>query len=194
MAKYVYGFSEGNKDLKDLLGGKGANLAEMTNLGIPVPPGFTITTEACKVYLNSGSEPPELRYEVSQHLVALERAMGKGLGQADDPLLVCVRSGAKFSMPGMMDTVLNIGLNDDSVTGLAKQTGNERFAWDSYRRLLQMFGKTVLGVDGDLFEHALDAAKHAKGVRNDLDLDENDLQGVVETFKGIIKAQAGRDF
>lgn len=194
MAKYVYDFSEGNKDLKDLLGGKGANLAEMTNLGIPVPPGFTITTEACKVYLNSGTEPPELRYEVSQHLVALERVMGKRLGQADDPLLVSVRSGAKFSMPGMMDTVLNIGLNDESVTGLAKQTGNERFAWDSYRRLLQMFGKTVLGVDGDLFEHALDAAKHSKGTTSDLDLDENDLRALVDTFKGIVREQTKREF
>ena len=124
MPKYVYDFSEGNRDLKDLLGGKGANLAEMTNLGLPVPPGFTITTEACNVYLETGTEPVELEREVSAHLTALEQAMGKSLGQADDPLLVSVRSGAKFSMPGMMDTVLNIGLNDDSVDGLAKQSGN----------------------------------------------------------------------
>src|SRR6478735_6354759 len=162
--KFVYDFTEGNKDLKDLLGGKGANLAEMTNLGLPVPPGFTITTEACKVYLESGSEPAELRDEVSAHLDALERQMGKKLGQADDPLLVSVRSGAKFSMPGMMDTVLNIGLSDVSVKGLAAQSGDERFAWDSYRRLIQMFGKTVLGVDGEHFEHAIDEAKKAKGV------------------------------
>src|SRR3954462_3126640 len=148
MPKYVYDFDEGNRDLKDLLGGKGANLSEMTNLGLPVPPGFVITTEACKVYLAEGSEPKELADEVSEHLQALEQAMGKRLGQADDPLLVSVRSGAKFSMPGMMDTVLNIGLSDASVTGLAKQSGNERFAWDSYRRLVQMFGRTVLGVDG----------------------------------------------
>src|SRR5579875_2929265 len=147
MSKYVYDFSEGNKDLKDLLGGKGANLAEMTKLGLPVPPGFTITTEACNVYLESGQEPKELEDEVSEHLAALEQAMGKQLGQPDDPLLVSVRSGAKFSMPGMMDTVLNIGLSDESVAGLAKQSGNERFAWDAYRRLIQMFGKTVMGVD-----------------------------------------------
>ncbi|HLL36261.1 MAG TPA: PEP/pyruvate-binding domain-containing protein, partial [Streptomyces sp.] len=157
--KFVYDFTEGNKDLKDLLGGKGANLAEMTNLGLPVPPGFTITTEACKVYLESGEEPAALRDEVSAHLEALEQRMGKKLGQPDNPLLVSVRSGAKFSMPGMMDTVLNIGLSDKSVQGLAKQAGDERFAWDSYRRLIQMFGKTVLGVDGDLFEEALEKAK-----------------------------------
>src|SRR5678815_729802 len=126
--KYVYDFAEGNKDLKDLLGGKGANLAEMTNLGLPVPPGFTITTEACKVYLDSGDEPSELRDEVSTHLAALEQQMGRSLGQADDPLLVSVRSGAKFSMPGMMETVLNVGLNDESVEGLTKISGSDRFA------------------------------------------------------------------
>ena len=163
MPKYVYDFSEGNRDLKDLLGGKGANLAEMTNLGLPVPPGFTITTEACNVYLETGYEPDELAREVSAHLAALEKAMGKALGQADDPLLVSVRSGAKFSMPGMMDTVLNIGLNDESVDGLAKQAGSERFAWDSYRRLIQMFGKTVLGVDGEHFDDVFDAAKARQG-------------------------------
>ncbi len=192
--KFVYDFTEGNRDLKDLLGGKGANLAEMTNLGLPVPPGFTITTEACKVYLESGSEPVALRDEVTAHLDALERKMGKKLGQADDPLLVSVRSGAKFSMPGMMDTVLNIGLSDESVTGLARQADNERFAWDSYRRLIQMFGKTVLGVEGELFEDALDEAKAEKKVASDTDLDAADLRGVVERFKGIVKAETGRDF
>ncbi|MDG9705186.1 pyruvate, phosphate dikinase [Streptomyces sp. DH37] len=192
--KFVYDFTEGNKDLKDLLGGKGANLAEMTNLGLPVPPGFTITTEACKVYLDSGSEPPALRDEVSAHLDALEKKMGKKLGQADDPLLVSVRSGAKFSMPGMMDTVLNIGLSDASVAGLAAQAGDERFAWDSYRRLIQMFGKTVLGVDGELFEEALEEAKRAKGAATDVDLDAGDLKTLVETFKGIVSGQTGRDF
>lgn len=192
--KFVYDFTEGNKDLKDLLGGKGANLAEMTNLGLPVPPGFTITTEACKVYLESGDEPPALRDEVSAHLDALERAMGKKLGQADDPLLVSVRSGAKFSMPGMMDTVLNIGLSDESVGGLAAQAGDERFAWDSYRRLIQMFGKTVLGVDGELFEEALDEAKAAKKVTVDTDLDAADLKKLVKHFKKIVKSEAGRDF
>jgi pyruvate,orthophosphate dikinase len=192
--KYVYDFHEGNRDLKDLLGGKGANLAEMTNIGLPVPPGFTITTEACKVYLNTGAEPPELAAEVTEHLAGLERAMGRRLGDPDDPLLVSVRSGAKFSMPGMMDTVLNIGLNDASVDGLAKQTGNDRFAWDSYRRLVQMFGKTVLGVEGDLFEHAIDRVKDERGVKNDLDLDAGDLRGLVETFKGIVREHTGRDF
>ncbi|MFH9398682.1 pyruvate, phosphate dikinase [Streptomyces sp. NPDC017638] len=192
--KFVYDFTEGNKDLKDLLGGKGANLAEMTNLGLPVPPGFTITTEACKVYLDSGEEPAALRDEVSAHLDALEQKMGKNLGQADDPLLVSVRSGAKFSMPGMMDTVLNIGLSDASVQGLAAQAGDERFAWDSYRRLIQMFGKTVLGVDGDLFEEALDKAKAAKKVTVDTDLEAADLKKLVTAFKKIVKKEAGREF
>nr|WP_239158271.1 pyruvate, phosphate dikinase [Streptomyces sp. SID13726] len=176
------------------MGGKGANLAEMTNLGLPVPPGFTITTEACKVYLDSGDEPAALRDEVSAHLDALEQRMGKKLGQADDPLLVSVRSGAKFSMPGMMDTVLNIGLSDKSVQGLAKQAGDDRFAWDSYRRLIQMFGKTVLGVDGDLFEEALDKAKEAKKVTVDTDLEAADLKKLVTAFKKIVKKEAGRDF
>ncbi|MFJ9818331.1 pyruvate, phosphate dikinase [Streptomyces sp. NPDC101151] len=194
VAKFVYDFTEGNKDLKDLLGGKGANLAEMTNLGLPVPPGFTITTEACKVYLGSGEEPAALRDEVSAHLDALEQTMGKKLGQADNPLLVSVRSGAKFSMPGMMDTVLNIGLSDKSVQGLAKQAGDDRFAWDSYRRLIQMFGKTVLGVDGELFEEALDAAKAAKKVTVDTDLEAADLKKLVTKFKKIVKTEAGRDF
>ncbi|MFJ9146494.1 pyruvate, phosphate dikinase [Streptomyces sp. NPDC102270] len=194
VAKFVYDFTEGNKDLKDLLGGKGANLAEMTNLGLPVPPGFTITTEACKVYLDSGEEPAALRDEVSAHLDALEQRMGKKLGQADDPLLVSVRSGAKFSMPGMMDTVLNIGLSDKSVQGLAQQAGDDRFAWDSYRRLIQMFGKTVLGVDGDLFEEALEKAKEAKKVTVDTDLEAADLKKLVTAFKKIVKKEAGRDF
>jgi pyruvate, orthophosphate dikinase len=192
--KYVYDFSEGNRDMKDLLGGKGANLAEMTNIGLPVPPGFIITTQACRTYLESGSAPAEMEDEISEHLASLEKAMGKTLGDADDPLLVSVRSGAKFSMPGMMDTVLNIGLNDQSVNGLAKQGGNERFAWDSYRRLLSMFGKTVLGADGELFEHALDELKSSRSTKNDLDLDAADFQALVETYKGIIRDHAGREF
>jgi pyruvate,orthophosphate dikinase len=192
--KFVYDFAEGNRNLKDLLGGKGANLAEMTNLKLPVPPGFTITTEACRAYLKSGREPEELRDEVSEHLVALEKAMGKALGQPDDPLLVSVRSGAKFSMPGMMETVLNIGLNDQSVRGLAKQSGNERFAFDSYRRLIQMYGKTVLGINGEHFEDVLDAAKKAKDTQNDLDLDAEDLRVVVEKFKDVVIEHAGRQF
>ncbi|MFI6498287.1 pyruvate, phosphate dikinase [Nonomuraea typhae] len=192
MAKFVYDFTEGNRDLKDLLGGKGANLAEMTNLGLPVPPGFTITTEACRHYLAEGSVPEGMEREIADHLSALEGAMGRKLGQADGPLLVSVRSGAKFSMPGMMETVLNIGLNDESVYGLAKQAGgNERFAWDSYRRLIQMFGKTVQGIDGELFEHALEELKHG---RQDTDLTAQELQRLVETYKGIVREQTGHDF
>jgi pyruvate,orthophosphate dikinase len=194
VTRYVFDFADGNKDLKDLLGGKGANLAEMTNLGLPVPPGFTITTEACRVYLETGSEPTGLSAEVSDHLEALERKMGRRLGQADHPLLVSVRSGARYSMPGMMDTVLNVGLCDASVMGLAAQSGDGRFAWDSYRRLVQMFGKTVLGVDGDLFEQAMDAAKHTKGAVGDLDLDCGDLMDVVAEFKAIVHTVTGQDF
>jgi pyruvate, orthophosphate dikinase len=194
VGKLVYDFTEGNKDLRDLLGGKGANLAEMTNIGLPVPPGFTITTDACRHYLDSGSMPDGLEDEVTAHLTSLEEAMGRKLGDPSDPLLVSVRSGAKFSMPGMMETVLNIGLSDESVHGLAKQAGNERFAWDSYRRLIQMFGKTVLGIEGEAFEHAIDEAKRAKGTKNDLDLDAADLSDLVETFKGIVREHAGREF
>lgn len=194
MPKYVYDFTEGNRDLKDLLGGKGANLAEMTNLGLPVPPGFTITSEACRYYLEHESVPDGLDAEIQRNLEALEREMGKRLGQSDDPLLISVRSGAKFSMPGMMETVLNVGLNDESVHGLAARSGNERFAWDSYRRLIQMFGKTVLGIEGDLFEDAIEEVKGAKGIRNDLDLDTGDFKSLVEKYKAIVREHAGRDF
>ncbi len=194
MPKLVYDFTEGNKDQKDLLGGKGANLAEMTNIGLPVPPGFIISTEACRAYLRDGTTPPELDAEVTEHLTQLESAMGRKLGDPADPLLVSVRSGAKFSMPGMMDTVLNIGLSDKSVQGLAKQASNERFAWDSYRRLVQMFGKTVLDIDGEAFEQAIDNAKKAKGIKNDLDLDAKDLQQLVGVFKRIVREQTGHDF
>jgi pyruvate, orthophosphate dikinase len=192
--KFVYDFTEGNKDLKGLLGGKGANLAEMTNLGIPVPPGFTITTDACRYYLARHATPDGLDEEVSRHLAGLEEAMGRRLGDASDPLLVSVRSGAKFSMPGMMETVLNVGLSDESVAGLAKQAGSERFAWDSYRRLIQMFGKTVLGIDGVHFERALDAAKKARGVTDDTRLAAGDLQGLTEAYKEIVRAHARREF
>src|SRR6266540_2478058 len=168
--KYVYDFEEGNKDMKYLLGGKGA-------------------------YRAAGRRfPDDMLDEVSEHLAALEQKMGRRLGDPADPLLVSVRSGAPFSMPGMMDTVLNVGLNDESVEGLTKQTGSERFAWDSYRRLLQMFGKTVMGVDGDDFEAALDHAKEARGVRNDVDLDEGDLRRLVAEFKRIIADATGREF
>ncbi|HJU02853.1 MAG TPA: pyruvate, phosphate dikinase [Actinomycetes bacterium] len=193
--KYVYDFQEGNKDMKYLLGGKGANLAEMTNMGLPVPLGFTVTCEACNAYRAAGRQFPEgMLDEVTEHLERLEEGMGRRLGDPADPLLVSVRSGAPFSMPGMMDTVLNLGLNDQSVEGLTKQTGSERFAWDSYRRLVQMYGKTVMGVDGDRFEEALDHAKEQKGVRNDVELDENDLRRLVEEFKGIVQQDTGREF
>ncbi|HEX2029951.1 MAG TPA: pyruvate, phosphate dikinase, partial [Actinomycetota bacterium] len=193
--KYVYGFREGNRDMKDLLGGKGANLAEMTNLGLPVPPGFTITTEACIEYLRSGDFPSGLWEEVEDHLRALEGAMKKRLGELDNPLLVSVRSGAKYSMPGMMDTVLNLGLNDQSVWGLARQASSDRFAFDSYRRFIQMFGKIVMGIPGEAFEDALEAAKEKKGPdAKDTDLDVTDLQDLVERFKRIVRDHAGRLF
>jgi pyruvate,orthophosphate dikinase len=193
-ATWVYDFREGSKDQKDLLGGKGANLAEMTNLGLPVPPGFTITTDACRFYLEHGSTPPELDAQVTEHLTALERAMGKTLGDPADPLLVSVRSGAAASMPGMMETVLNVGLNDASVQGLAAQSGSERFAWDSYRRLIQMFGKTVQGIDGELFDEALDAVKAEQGTDSDLHLDAGHLRDVVGRFRAIVREHTGRDF
>ena len=191
MSQFVYAFSEGNKDMKDLLGGKGANLAEMTGLGLPVPPGFTITTEACRAYLADGEPPAGMAAEIDEHLAAVEAAIGRRLGDPADPLLVSVRSGAKFSMPGMMDTVLNIGLNDECVAGLAAQVGGERFAWDSYRRLLQMFGKTVLGIDGALFDDALEAAKQARGSTLDLDLTAEDLRALVGTFQQIVPRPGG---
>ena len=194
MVKYVYDFSEGDKSMKDLLGGKGANLAEMTKLGLPVPPGFTITTEACRAYLKESTVPESLATEVTTALRGVEDQMGRHLGDPSDPLLVSVRSGAKFSMPGMMETVLNIGLNDESVLGLAAVSGNERFAWDSYRRLIQMFGKTVLDIDGDLFSDALDDLKAERGVKGDTELTAEDLKGLVDTFKGIVKEQTGNDF
>jgi pyruvate,orthophosphate dikinase len=193
--KWVYDFSEGDASQKNLLGGKGANLAEMTNLGLPVPPGFTISTEACNAYREAGQRFPEgLLDEVADHRKTLEETMGREIGNARDPLLVSVRSGAPFSMPGMMDTVLNVGLNDESVEGLTNQTGSDRFAWDSYRRLVQMFGKTVMGVDGDLFEEALEEMKEKKKARNDVDLDAGDLKELVKTFKRIVQKETGRDF
>ena len=194
MVKYVYDFSEGDKSMKDLLGGKGANLAEMTKLGLPVPPGFTITTEACRAYLKESAVPESLATEVTRALRGVEDQMGRHLGDPADPLLVSVRSGAKFSMPGMMETVLNIGLNDESVLGLAAVSGNERFAWDSYRRLIQMFGKTVLDIDGGLFSDALDDLKAERGVKGDTELTAEDLKGLVDAFKGIVKEQTGEDF
>ena len=194
MVKYVYDFSEGDKSMKDLLGGKGANLAEMTKLGLPVPPGFTITTEACRVYLHDGKAPESLDTEVTVALRKVEEEMGRKLGDPKNPLLVSVRSGAKFSMPGMMETVLNIGLNDESVHGLAAVSGNERFAWDSYRRLVQMFGKTVLDIEGDLFSDALENMKKERGVKGDTELTAEDLKGLVDIFKTIVYEQTGEEF
>lgn len=194
MPKYVYRFSEGDKDQKDLLGGKGANLAEMTRLGLPVPPGFTITTDACRAYLHDGEVPDELAPQVTTALREVEEELGRELGAAEDPLLVSVRSGAKFSMPGMMETVLNIGLNDESVEGLAAAASDERFAWDSYRRLIQMFGKTVLDIDGEHFSRALDAKKADRGVSLDYELDVDALKELVAEYKTVVLEQAGLDF
>ena len=194
MTKYVYDFSEGDRDQKDLLGGKGANLAEMTKLGLPVPPGFTITTEACRVFLEVGDVPSEMADEVDQAINRLESGIGRTIGGNSDPLLVSVRSGAKVSMPGMMDTILNVGLNDSSVIGLAEVSGNPAFAWDSYRRLIQMFGKTVMDIDGDLFSEALDSAVMTAGVGADVDLNEIALKALVDTFKAIYRDHTGSDF
>ena len=191
MTKYVYDFAEGGRDMLDLLGGKGANLAEMTNLGLPVPPGFVITTQACREFLATAVVPDGLTAEIDDHLGGLEQAMGKRLGDPGDPLLVSVRSGGRYSMPGMMDTVLNIGLNDESVLGLAAQSGSERFAWDSYRRLVQMFGKTVLGVDGHAFDEVFDQAKRARGTTDDLALDADDLRGIVQAYQEVTEKETG---
>ena len=194
MGRHVYAFTEGSKDDKDLLGGKGANLAEMTRLRLPVPPGFTITTEACRAYLTTGALPDGLAQEIDEHLAGLEQAMGRSLGDPHDPLLVSVRSGARFSMPGMMETVLDIGLNDASVVGLARASGDERFAFDSYRRLLQMFGATVLGIDAEAFAAELDKLKAERGVFADVDLDVSDLRELVSTYQDVIRQQTGHDF
>ncbi|MFL1897771.1 pyruvate, phosphate dikinase [Streptomyces tauricus] len=194
MVRYVYDFTEGGRDMADLLGGKGANLAEMTGLGLPVPEGFIVTTEACRAFLATGGEPEGMSREVSRHLSTLEAAAGRRLGQPDDPLLLSVRSGARFSMPGMMETVLDIGLTDASVLGLAKASGSERFAWDSYRRLVQMFGSTVMGVDAELFEQAMTRLKERRGAPDDLRLDASDLAELVETYKNLIHVVTGDYF
>ncbi|MFI8091037.1 pyruvate, phosphate dikinase [Streptomyces sp. NPDC086080] len=194
MVRYVYDFADGGREMADLLGGKGSNLAEMTRLGLPVPPGFIITTEACRVFFTTGGEPSGMSREVSDHLAAVEEAAGRRLGQRDDPLLLSVRSGARFSMPGMMETILDIGLNDDSVTGLAKASGSERFAWDSYRRLVQMFGSTVMGVDAALFEREMAELKELRGAPDDVHLEAGDLAELVETYKSVIRRETGEDF
>jgi pyruvate,orthophosphate dikinase len=195
--KWVYEFSEGSRDMRELLGGKGANVAEMTRvLGAErVPAGFTITTEACVAYMAAGGSLPDgLDAQVDDALKRLEEQAGKALGDPADPLLVSVRSGARESMPGMMDTVLNLGLNDESVEGLAKQTENERFAWDSYRRFVQMYGNVVKGVPGERLEGEIKAAKESRGVKDDTDLDAGALRELVETFKGLYRDETGEDF
>ncbi|WP_415928362.1 pyruvate, phosphate dikinase [Slackia piriformis] len=178
--------TEGNKDMKYILGGKGANLAEMAVIGLPVPPGFTITCQTCMEYANADNTWPEGALdEIEQYRLDLERRIGKKIGDAEDPLLVSVRSGAPMSMPGMMDTVLNLGLNDQSINGLIKHTDNPRFSWDSYRRFIQMFSNVVMGLDGDLFENAINAKKIVRGVKSDADLTAEDMQELVEEFKTI---------
>ncbi|HEY2667043.1 MAG TPA: pyruvate, phosphate dikinase [Actinomycetota bacterium] len=191
--KYVYDFEQGNRNMKDLLGGKGANLGEMTNLGLPVPPGFTITTEACNEYLRQGGLPEGVMDQVARHMKTLEKKMGRRFGDAKNPLLVSVRSGAKFSMPGMMDTVLNLGLNDTTVAGLAEQYGDDRFAADAYRRFVQMFGKIVMGVPGERFEHEIDVVKETNAFTSDTELGVGELTGLVTRFKEIA-AEAGVAF
>jgi pyruvate,orthophosphate dikinase len=192
---YVYDFDDPSGAGRELLGGKGAGLAEMTQIGVPVPAGFTITTDACRAFMAEGGRlPAGLEDEIAEHVARLEERSGKRLGDADDPLLVSVRSGAAVSMPGMMDTILNLGLNDVSTDGLAKTTGNERFAYDSYRRLIQMYGEVVDGIDGHRFEQRLTDTKQAKGVQQDTDLDADDLRGVVGAFKSIYKEETGNPF
>jgi len=192
--KLVYGFFEGSGEMRDLLGGKGAGLAEMTRLGLPVPPGFTITTEACRAYTEAGRLSAGLMESVAEYLEVLEEVTGKRLGDSDNPLLVSVRSGAAVSMPGMMDTVLNLGLNDAAVAGLARRTGDERFAYDSYRRFIQMFGDIVLKIPHERFEEALEILKEERGVEEDPQLEAADLQELVNVYKEIVESEADRPF
>jgi pyruvate, orthophosphate dikinase len=193
--QWVYLFNEGNAAMRNLLGGKGAGLAEMSNAGLPVPPGFTITTEACNSYYDSNKQfPPGMWEQAMAALRTVEQETGKKLGDPDNPLLVSVRSGSRVSMPGMMDTVLNLGLNAETLPGLIKQTNNERFGYDAYRRFIQMFGKIVLGIDAGKFEHILEAKKHAVGAKADTDLNSTDLQDVVKQYKALVKQETGKDF
>ena len=198
-SKYVYFFgagkAEGDAKMKQLLGGKGANLAEMTNLGVPVPAGFTITTETCDLFYRNGKKwPVGLEQQVRDNIVKLEKAMGLKFGDRNNPLLVSVRSGAAVSMPGMMDTVLNLGLNADVVQGLIAKTENERFAWDSYRRFIQMFGDVVMEVPHDEFEHVLEKKKQQVGAKADTDLNANDLKEVVRQYKKVYQDHTGEEF
>src|SRR5438552_1459396 len=186
--KYVYDFDEPSDGGRELLGGKGVGLAEMTGLGVPVPAGFTVTTEACRAYMAKGKELPDgLEEEIEEHLAALEERTGKRFGDPKDPLLVSVRSGAAVSMPGMMDTILNLGLNDEAVQGLARHTENSRFAYDSYRRLIQMYGEVVDGIDAHRFEQALSDLKTARGASQDVELAAEDLAELIDAFKRIYR-------
>ena len=193
--RYVYAFDEPSTGGRDLLGGKGIGLAEMTQMGVPVPAGFTITTDACRAYMSKGKSLPDgVEQEIEEHLGALQEKTGKRFGDTNDPLLVSVRSGAAVSMPGMMDSILNLGLNDDAVVGLARATGNERFANDSYRRLIQMYGEVVDGIDGHRFEQALSDLKKSAGASQDVDLSANDLAGLIDTYRAVYLEETGRDF
>ena len=197
--KYVYSFGGGTADgdgtMKDTLGGKGAGLAEMSRAGVPVPPGFTIATDVCNIYFNNNNQVPQ---EINQEMIAalrkLEDAMGKKLGDPADPLLVSVRSGAKFSMPGMMDTILNLGLNDETVKGLAAKSGNPRFAYDCYRRFIQMFGNVVLEIPKHDFDEIFEGQKKKAKAKFDTDLTAEDLKAVIEGYKKLVKKAAKRDF
>src|SRR5215813_9609202 len=196
--KHVYFFgagkADGNRNMKDLLGGKGSGLAEMTNAGLPVPPGFTISTGVCNVYYQEkGKIPASINREIVEHVKKLEKTAGATPGSTENPLLVSVRSGAKFSMPGMMDTILNLGLNDDAVEGLKHRTQNGRFAFDSYRRFIQMFGNVVLEIPKESFEHEFEAVKRAHDAKTDTDLDEQALREVVARYKKVVKGRAKRD-
>ena len=195
MTKFVYSFSEGNKDMRELLGGKGANLAEMTNIGLPVPRGFTVTTEACNQYYVDGEKiSDEVEKEIFEKLAELESITGKKLGDLKNPLLVSVRSGSRASMPGMMDTVLNLGLNDEVAKGFAEETNNPRFIYDSYRRFIMMFADVVKGYPKNSFDKMLDDMKHEKGVTQDTELTAEDMMELTERFKSIYKELSGVDF
>ncbi len=193
--KYVYLFSEGNKDMRNLLGGKGANLAEMTAIGLPVPQGFTVTTEACTRYYDDGKQiAPEIMAEIEENIVKMEGITGKKFGDKENPLLVSVRSGARASMPGMMDTILNLGLNEDVVEAMAAKSGNPRWAWDCYRRFIQMYSDVVMEVGKKYFEQLIDEMKEAKGIKFDVELTADDLKKLASQFKAEYKAKIGSDF
>src|SRR3954454_12183807 len=199
MKKYVYswgkGTADGNGTMKDVLGGKGAGLAEMAKAGVPVPPGFTISTEVCNIFFeNNRSVPQEIEEQVDKGLAKLEKDIGKKLGDAADPLLLSVRSGAKFSMPGMMNTILKLGLNDETTEGLVAKTGNPRFAYDCYRRFIQMFGEVALNIEMEKFDHIFDERKAKRKVKLDTDLNADDLKEIINQYKKLVKKETGKDF